>query len=224
MHGGGKIASTISKALGIEPKMSGGRRITDSETLDVVTMVYGGLVNKKIVAALQGLGVNSFGLTGADGAAIISDKRSPIPMDYGFAGDPDLSKFGTSTLAMLLDGGYQPVVAPITMTSEGQLLNTNADTVAQTIATALSSVYEVELIYCFEKRGVLRDVEDDNSVISTIDPAMYEQLKADGIIADGMLPKMQNAFAAIEAGVRSVVICSSDFINVDGYGGTTLTK
>lgn len=224
VHGGGKIATTISKALGIEAQMVGGRRVTDSETLKVVTMVYAGMVNKGIVAQLAGLGVKSFGLCGADGSTIISDRRSPEPIDFGFVGDPAVEKCSTETLEMLLSGGYQPVVAPITMDESGQLLNTNADTVAQTIAVAMSGKMEVELVYCFEKRGVLADVEDDSSVIERIDFDLYQELKESGIIVDGMLPKMDNAFRAIDRGVAKVVICSSDCIAEAGYGGTTLER
>lgn len=224
VHGGGKIATTISKALGIEAQMIGGRRVTDEQTLKVVTMVYAGVVNKGIVAQLAKVGAKSFGLCGADGATIVSNRRSPEPIDFGFVGDPDVDKISTRALEMLLGEGYLPVIAPITMDSEGQLLNTNADTVAQSVAVAISKVMPVELVYCFEKRGVLADVEDEDSVIERIDKDLYEQLKESGVIVDGMLPKMENAFRAIDAGVSSVVICSSDSIAQKGYSGTTLVK
>lgn len=224
VHGGGKIATSISAALGIESKMVGGRRVTDGETLKVVTMVYAGLVNKSIVSGLHKCGVKSFGLSGADGATIISDKRNPEPIDFGYVGDPDINSMSITPLKMLISEGYLPVVAPITMSKEGDLLNTNADTVAQSIAVAMSRVMPVELVYCFEKRGVLRDVDSEDSVIENIDAALFQELKRDGIVADGMLPKLENAFKAIDAGVSSVVICSSDYIATQGYGGTRITK
>lgn len=223
VHGGGKVATAISKGLGIEAQMIGGRRVTDAETLRIVTMVYAGLINKNIVAALQGEGCNALGLCGADGGLILSKKRSATPIDYGFVGDP--TDFNLDTATALIDGGLVPIVAPITYDAEnGTLLNTNADTVAQTVAVGLAQKYPVELVFCFEKRGVLRDVNDDTSVISHIDPTLYAQLKADGIVADGMLPKLENAFKAIESGVKNVVICAAECLTLPGYGGTTLGK
>ena len=208
VHGGGKIATTIGKALGIETQMIGGRRVTDAETLKVVTMVYAGLINKTIVAKLRTAGCNAVGLCGADGGLIVSRRRNPKPVDYGFVGDPELERFGTATAKTLIDAGYTLVVAPIT--------------VARTMAVGLSGTFETELVYCFEKRGVLMDVDDDRSVIPEITPARFAQLRADGIVADGMLPKLENAFDAIEHGVRSVAICSADAVAEKGYGGTTL--
>lgn len=225
VHGGGKVATAISKGLGIEAQMIGGRRVTDAETLRIVTMVYAGLINKNIVAALQGEGCNALGLCGADGGLIRSKKRAVTAegVDYGFVGDP--VDFNLATATAMIDGGLVPIVAPITYDPEnGTLLNTNADTVAQTVAVGLARKYPVELVYCFEKQGVLRDVNDDNSVISNIDPALYERLKADGIVADGMLPKLENAFKAIGSGVESVVICAAERLTMPGYGGTTLSK
>ena len=223
VHGGGKIATTICKALGIETQMIGGRRVTDAETLKVVTMVYAGLINKTIVAKLRTAGCNAVGLCGADGGLIVSRRRNPKPVDYGFVGDPELERFGTATAKTLIDAGYTLVVAPITVDgADGSLLNTNADTVARTMAVGLSGTFETELVYCFEKRGVLMDVDDDRSVIPEITPARFAQLRADGIVADGMLPKLENAFDAIEHGVRSVAICSADAVAEKGYGGTTL--
>lgn len=225
VHGGGKVATAISKGLGIEAQMIGGRRVTDAETLRIVTMVYAGLINKNIVAALQGEGCNALGLCGADGGLIRSKKRAVTAegVDYGFVGDP--VDFNLHTATALIDGGLVPIVAPITYDAEnGTLLNTNADTVAQTVAVGLAQKYPIELVYCFEKRGVLRDVNDDDSVISNINPELYEQLKADGIVADGMLPKLENAFKAINSGVRSVVICAAECLTMPGYGGTTLSK
>lgn len=225
VHGGGKVATAISKGLGIEAQMIGGRRVTDAETLRIVTMVYAGLINKNIVAALQGEECNALGLCGADGGLIRSKKRAVTAegVDFGFVGDP--VDFNLDTATALIDGGLVPIVAPITYDAEnGTLLNTNADTVAQTVAVGLAQRYPVELIYCFEKRGVLKNVEDDNSVIANINPVLYEQLKADGIVADGMLPKLENAFKAINSGVRSVVICAAERLTMPGYGGTTLSK
>jgi len=224
VHGGGKIATTISKALGIETQMIDGRRVTDAETLQVVTMVYAGLINKTIVSKLQTRGCNALGLSGADGRFIVSKKRAAHPVDYGFVGDPIPEKFGLQTAKNLIGGGFTLVVAPITYSEEGELLNTNADTVAQTVALGMSAAYEVELIYCFEKRGVLMDINDEDSVIPEITPAYFEELKAKGIVADGMLPKLENAFKAISGGVKSVTICSAEMIARPGYGGTTLKK
>ncbi|MCC8087827.1 MAG: acetylglutamate kinase [Rikenellaceae bacterium] len=224
VHGGGKIATTVSKALGIETTMINGRRVTDAETLKVVTMVYAGLINKTIVSKLQRLGTNAIGLCGADGKLIVSKKRPAEPVDYGFVGDPDPEKFGTDTAQRLIDSGFNIVVAPITYSGEGELLNTNADTVAQTIALGMSKIYDTELVYCFEKSGVLRNVEDDSSVIRSITPEYFERLKEEGVVADGMLPKIENAIRAVRGGVKSVIICSSDCIKQDGYGGTVISE
>lgn len=223
VHGGGKVATHIGKALGVETQMINGRRVTDAETLKVVTMVYAGLINKTIVDKLQSLGCNALGLSGADGGLIRSRKRSAVPVDYGYVGDPVQEKFGLKTASTLIDAGFTLVVAPITMDESGEgLLNTNADTVAQTVAVGMASKYETELVYCFEKRGVLMDVDDDNSVIPLITPVDFERLRSEGVVADGMLPKLENAFKAIGGGVKSVVICSAEAIGESGYGGTTL--
>lgn len=171
VHGGGKIASTIGTQLGIKPKMADGRRITDAETLKVVTMVYAGLVNKGIVSKLQAEGVNAIGLTGADGNIIPADKRPVKTIDYGFAGDIQADRIGTATLSALLGSNLSPVIAPITHNGKGQLLNTNADTIAATVAEAMSTRYAVTLVYCFEKKGVLSDPDNDDSVIHSINPA-----------------------------------------------------
>lgn len=225
VHGGGKIATHIGKALGIETQMINGRRVTDAETLKVVTMVYAGLINKTIVDKLQTLGCNALGVSGADGGLIRSKKRAPVPVDYGYVGDPVQEKFGLETASALIAAGFTIVIAPITMDeSGGGLLNTNADTVAQTVAVGMAQKYDTELIYCFEKHGVLKDVEDDGSVIPLITPADFERLRADGTVADGMLPKLENAFRAIDNGVRSVVICSAEAIGEKDYGGTRLSK
>lgn len=224
VHGGGKVATTISKALGIETTMIDGRRVTDGETLKVVTMVYAGVINKTIVSKLFSYGAKAVGLSGADGGFIVSKRRDPKPIDYGFVGDP--IEVNTSLVNELTNGGYIVVAAPITMDCcEFSLLNTNADTVASSIAIAMAqSGREVELVYCFEKRGVLADVEDDNSVIRRINASQAEEFKASGVIAEGMIPKIDNAFKAIDKGVRSVVICSAEMIAGDGYGGTTLYR
>lgn len=217
VHGGGKVATAISRGLGIEAQMIEGRRVTDVETLKIVTMVYAGLINKSIVASLQSIGCNSIGLCGADGGLIVSQKRKSEPIDYGFVGDP--IQINLDTVNALIGNGLIPIVAPITIDLQGQLLNTNADTVAQTLATGLSQEYELELIYCFEKRGVLSDIDDEDSVIGTITPALYADLRRQGVVAQGMIPKLDNAFAAIAAGVRSVRITSAEELS---YGGTTI--
>lgn len=222
VHGGGKVATAIAAALGIETRMVNGRRVTDSRTLEVVTMVYNG-INKQIVAALNGLGCNAVGLCGADGQFIVSKKRAPEPVDYGFVGDP--VAVNTTLARQLASAGYTIVAAPITYDGSGGLLNTNADTVAQTIAAAMAVAGEdVELVFCFEKQGVMLDVNDDNSVISRIDEAEFARLKNDGVVDGGMLPKLENAFRAIDSGVKSVVICSAANIAKSGYGGTTIVK
>jgi len=210
IHGGGKIATDLSHSLGIEPKMVDGRRITDIETLRVVTMVYAGLVNKNIVAQLQRFDCNAIGLTGAD-ANLIQAKRRPVKdIDYGFVGDLDEKSVDREKLKDLLETGVVPVFSAITHDGQGQLLNTNADTIASSIAVAMSSLYKVSLIYCFEKKGVLEDVNDDQSVIREISASEFESLKANNIIAGGMLPKLENAFKAINSGVNEVYIGKSD--------------
>ncbi len=224
VHGGGKIATQISKALNINTIMIEGRRVTDAETLKVVTMVYAGLINKTIVGKLQTLDCNALGLSGADGRLIVSRRRPAAPVDYGFVGDPIPEKFGLTTAKSLIDSGFAPIVAPITLSESGELFNTNADTVAQALALGLSAAYDVELVYCFEKQGVLIDVNDDSSVIPEITPTYFEELKSRGVVADGMLPKLENAFKAIAGGVRSVTICSAENLTKPGYGGTTLRK
>ena len=225
VHGGGKVATTVAKALGIETQMVGGRRVTDAETLKVVTMVYAGLINKTIVSKLQA-GCNAVGLSGADGGFIRSQRRNPVPVDYGWVGDPLPDRFGLPMARTLIDAGYTVVAAPITLDAAGEgLLNTNADTVAQTIAVGMSGVYDTELVYCFEKKGVLRNADDDdNSVIPEITPQRFAELKAAGVVADGMLPKLENAFRAIDNGVRSVVICSAEALTEPGYGGARLCR
>jgi len=206
VHGGGKIATAIGKQLGIEPNYINGRRITDAATIDLVTMVYGGLINKKLVASLQSMQCNAIGLTGADANIIPSSKRPVAEIDYGFVGDIKNDEVGVSSLKVFLDNGLVPVVAPLTHDVNGQLLNTNADTIASTLAVALSKLYDVRLIYCFEKKGVLENVVDETSVITLINKEKYQQLLDDMKLADGILPKIENAFAAIKSGVNEVLI------------------
>ena len=204
VHGGGKLATRVAEAMGIPQQMIDGRRITDAETLKVVTMVYAGFINKNIVAALQAKGCNAFGVTGADGNMIFAHKRIHPTIDYGFAGDVDA--VNTTLANALLQQNISLVCAPITHDGNGSLLNTNADTIAQEFAKALSSFYDVSLIYCFEKKGVLSNADDDETVITSINPASFKQLKDDGIISEGMIPKLQNAFTALDKGVQSVII------------------
>ena len=210
VHGGGKVATQLSETLGIEPKLVDGRRITDIETLRVVTMVYGGLINKNIVAQLQLFGTNAIGLTGADGNFIRTKKRPVKTIDYGFVGDIDEKSIDPESIGRLMDAGFTPVFCAITHDGEGQLLNTNADTIASALAVALSKIYETTLIYCFEKKGVLQDINDEESLIREIDPVRYEELKKQQIIHSGMLPKLDNAFTAINCGVKAVIIGHSD--------------
>ena len=220
VHGGGKIATSIGRALGIEARMIEGRRVTDAETLKVVTMVYGGLVNKNIVAGLQARGVNALGLTGADMDVIRSVKRPVKGIDYGFVGD--VKQVNATLLGDLIAKGVVPVMAPLTHDGEGHMLNTNADTIAGETAKALATLFDVTLVYCFEKKGVLRDENDDDSIIPTINPAEFKQLVADGVIQGGMIPKLENSFEALEAGVSEVVITLASAIN--GQGGTRIRK
>ncbi|MGV3641342.1 MAG: acetylglutamate kinase [Adhaeribacter sp.] len=210
VHGGGKIATEVARGLGIEAQLVEGRRITDADMLRIVTMVYGGLVNKDIVAKLQALGTMALGLTGADANIIPARKRPVKTIDYGFVGDIAEGAIQVKPLRGFLDLGLTPVLAPLTHDGEGNLLNTNADTIASAVAVALSSEYRVKLTYCFEKKGVLADIADEDSVIHRIDPETYQALKADGTIVQGMIPKLDNAFAAIGAGVESVYICHAD--------------
>jgi acetylglutamate kinase len=206
IHGGGKIATKIGDQLGVESKYVNGRRITDDATIDIVTMVYGGLVNKKIVAQLQAKGCNAIGLTGADANLIPAVKRPVKEIDFGWVGDVDATKLGVDNCRLFLDNGIIPVLAPLTHDGQGHILNTNADTIASSMAVALSAAYDVRLIYCFEKKGVLENVEDDNSVIRLITREKYSQLLAEDKLFAGILPKIDNAFAAIEAGVKEVLI------------------
>ena len=210
VHGGGKLATKMAERLGVEQQMIDGRRITDSETLKIVTMVYAGYINKNIVARLQSFGCNAIGVCGADANLVPATKRNHPTIDYGFAGDVDSKTLSgersVQNWDLLLMNDFVPVVAPITHDTKGNLLNTNADTMAQEIAKALSSLYNVNLVYSFEKSGVLLDVNDEDSVISTLNPSYYSQLKQEQKIFAGMIPKLDNAFAALQSGVKKVII------------------
>lgn len=226
VHGGGKIATELGESLGIEAKMVEGRRITDIETLRIVTMVYAGLINKNMVAQLQAKGSNAIGLTGADGNIIQAKKRPVKEIDYGFVGDLDENSVSATTLDNLLKAGLVPVLCAITHDGETQLLNTNADTIASSVAVAMAGLYETRLVYCFEKKGVLRDVNDDGSVVREIKAAEFEGLKADGTVAGGMIPKLHNAFEAIKKGVSAVYIGKADELTelATGTFGTKMLK
>ena len=239
VHGGGRRATQIAASLGIESKMVNGRRITDADMLSVVTMVYGGLVNKNLVARLQANGVNALGLTGADIDIIRSHKRPPVPVnpglsgssgksgesgepttiDFGFVGDVD--RADGDMLSRLIEAGITPVMAPLTHDGKGNILNTNADTIASETAKALAPYYDVTLIFSFEKKGVLSNPQDDDSVIPTITRASFNKYKADGTISGGMLPKIENALSAIDAGVSRVIITLATAI--DGHSGTVIS-
>lgn len=226
VHGGGRSATRIAERLGLPQQMVAGRRVTDADTLRVVTMVYAGLVNKNIVAQLQARGINALGLTGADMNVISSHRRPPKQVrmddgstqtvDYGFVGDID--QVNADLLADLIAKGVVPVMCPIGHDTQGSLLNTNADTIAAEVAKALARNFEVTLVYCFEKRGVLRDADDDDSVISCITQADFPALVEQGIVSGGMLPKLENAFDAIRAGVHEVVITRADALDQPSEG------
>lgn len=221
VHGGGRSATKVATQLGIDTLMIDGRRVTDDAMLDVVTMVYGGLVNKKVVARLQSLGIDALGMTGADMDIIHSHKRPVKSVDYGWVGDVD--RVNGEALSALLRSGVVPVIAPLTHDGEGHLLNTNADTMAGETAKGLASFFDVSLVYCFEKPGVLRDENDDESVIAEIDPALFASLKVEGIVTGGMLPKLENAFNALDAGVSEVVITRASALD-DLSLGTHIRK
>lgn len=220
VHGGGRSATKIAAQLGIESHMVNGRRITDRQTLQVVTMVYGGLVNKNIVAGLQARNVNALGLTGADMNVIRSHKRPVKDVDYGFVGD--VEKADGEMLTQLIAREIVPVMAPLTHDGNGNMLNTNADTIAGETAKALAPYFDVTLIYCFEKKGVLRDAADEESVIAHLNEEEFKQYVADGVIQDGMIPKLENAFQAIHSGVNKVIITLATAI--DGTQGTIIEK
>lgn len=220
VHGGGRSATKLAAELGIESRMVNGRRITDADMLKVVTMVYGGLVNKNIVAGLQAKGVNAMGLTGADMDVMRSVKRPVKDVDYGFVGD--VKQVNADLLAGLIRQGVVPVMAPLTHDGEGHLLNTNADTIAGETAKALARHFEVTLVFCFEKKGVLRDDDDDDSVIPVITPDLFRRYVDEGVIQGGMIPKLENSFSAVEAGVRQVIITLATAL--DGRSGTVIKK
>lgn len=223
VHGGGKIASTLGLKMGIEPKMHEGRRITDAATRDLVVQVYAGLINKSIVAGLQSKGCNAIGLCGADANIIKATIRPIKEIDFGYVGDVKHESVNAEILSGLIRIGLVPVVAPITHDGSGQLLNTNADTIASSLAVALSAHFEVSLIFGFEKKGVLRNIEDAESVIPEINGANYEALKVEGVISGGMLPKLENAFAAIRSGVKKVIIKDAGAIAIS-EAGTHITR
>jgi len=221
VHGGGRKATEVADSMGLEPVMIGGRRVTDEANLEVVTMVYAGLINKNIVAKLQSKECNALGLSGADANVIRAHKRIVKEIDYGFAGDID--EVENKTIALLLKGGITPVFSAITHDRKGQLLNTNADTIAAELAKGLSADFEVELIYCFEKKGVLQNVEDDDSVIERLNSKSYKLLKNEGVINEGMLPKLENCFDALQNGVKKVIIGNPGLIKDRNKKYTTLT-
>lgn len=221
VHGGGRSATAMASRLGIESRMVGGRRITDKAMLEVVTMVYAGLVNKNIVAGLQAQGVNALGMTGADMNILLSDKRPVGEVDYGYVGD--VRRVDAAALSALIEMGVVPVIAPLTHDGQGSMLNTNADTMAGETAKALASRYEVSLVYCFEKRGVLRDENDDNSVIVEMTRQQFETYRAEGVVQGGMIPKLENAFDAIRHGVREVIITRADAIG-QPHEGTRIVE
>ncbi|MBO0951267.1 acetylglutamate kinase [Fibrella forsythiae] len=224
VHGGGKIATQVAEKLNVPTTMVEGRRITDQPMLEVVTMVYGGLVNKQIVAQLQTLGINAIGLTGADAGIVKASRRPVAAVDYGFVGD--IQEVDSGRLQSLTSQGLVPVFAPLTFDpSLGTLLNTNADTLAQALAVDMIRHNDVTLVYCFEKKGVLSNPDDDNSVIKQLTPDVYAEHKDAGSINKGMIPKLDNAFAALEAGVKRVIICHADELGaaLDGAEGTTVT-
>ncbi len=218
VHGGGKEATRMSESMGIKANMIDGRRVTDRATLDIVTMVYAGLINKRIVAMLQSMGCNAIGLTGADGNVIPATKRPATPIDYGFVGDIDTDKVNDSMIAALLKEGMVPVFCAICHDTKGTLLNCNADTIASSVALGASRIGETRLNYCFEKPGVMTDVEDENSVIPLITAESFAELKEKGIVAAGMIPKLQNALKSAKEGVKEVRICRAEDLLDDSKG------
>jgi acetylglutamate kinase len=220
VHGGGKVASKLAKDMGIEVKMVEGRRITDDAMLDVVTMVYAGLVNKKVVAALQANGVNALGLSGADANVLLADKRNHPTIDFGNVGD--VKQASGETILKFAEMGLVPVFNAITHDGKGQLLNTNADTIASEVAKSLAKLTATELVYVFELQGVMKDIKDASSVVETITPEVYADLKSKGIVADGMIPKLDNSFEALNKGVKVVRIASTEYINNQNTKHTSL--
>jgi acetylglutamate kinase len=224
VHGGGKLATKLASQLGVPQQLIEGRRITDGETLKIVTMVYAGYINKNLVAQLQSIGCDAIGLCGADGNIMLAHKRIHSSIDYGYAGDMD--RVNMDRLKQLIELSFIPVIAPITHNGKGQLLNTNADSIAQETAKALSACYDVTLVYSFEKKGVLADIQDENSVIATLLPSYYEQLKTEEKIFAGMIPKLDNAFAALEGGVKQVIIGQAEQLLqlISHEAGTKITN
>jgi acetylglutamate kinase len=224
VHGGGKIATTLANQLGIDQQMIDGRRITDAETLKVVTMVYGGWINKNLVSQLNALGQTAIGLTGADARILPARKRPVSQIDYGFAGDLLPEAIQTGLLTHCLENGLTPVIAPISADETGQLLNINADTIAQGLAIALSPFFKVHLLYCFDLDGVLEDIHQSESLIASMDEREYEQLKGTGVIQGGMIPKLDNAFSAIRQGVHRVLLGRAEKLQdlINGSAGTTI--
>lgn len=222
IHGGGKLASQLANQLGLEVKMIDGRRITDKATLELITMVYAGKINKNIVAQLQSKNCNAIGFSGADGNTIVSKKRAIKPIDYGFVGD--INTVNTQTLQILLQHNVVPIFCALTHDKKGQLLNTNADTIASELAIGFADQYQTELYYCFEKNGVLRDVTDENSVINTITTHTYQQLIDKKIIVEGMLPKLNNCIHAIEKNVHKVCIGKPEMLVDSKANFTTIIK
>lgn len=218
VHGGGKEATRMSKDMGIEATMIEGRRVTDAHTLDIVTMVYAGLINKRIVAMLQKLGCDAVGLTGADGNVIPATRRPAIPIDYGFVGDIDASNVNSDFIASLLKEGRVPVFCAICHDGNGQLLNCNADTIASSVALGASRIGETRLTYCFEKPGVMTDVNDETSVIPLVTAESFARLKEEGVVAAGMIPKLQNALKSAAEGVAEVRICRAEDLLDEGKG------
>tara|TARA_R110001606_G_scaffold399054_1_gene580223 strand:+ start:56524 stop:57318 length:795 start_codon:yes stop_codon:yes gene_type:complete len=221
VHGGGKRATHIASKLGIESKMINGRRVTDAETLEVITMVYGGLVNKNVVAKLQALNIDAIGLTGADINSITSEKRPVKDVDFGFVGD--VKEIAHNSIDKLIKADFTPVFCAITHDGNGQLLNTNADTIASTIAVGMSKIYETSIYFCFELNGVLRDFNDKNSVIKLINSKTYQKLLEDNIITDGMIPKLDNCFDALNHGVSKVLIGNTSMLTKENDFFTTIT-
>ncbi len=222
VHGGGKLATQMAKQMNIPVKMNEGRRITDADTLDIITMVYAGKINKNIVAQLQANQCNAVGFSGADGNSIVSEKRPTQPLDYGFVGD--VKQVNTSILTTLLNNNITPVFCAITHDEEGQLLNTNADTIASELAIGFAKHYKTELYYCFEKNGVLKEITDDNSVVVNINTQTYKNLIEEGIIVDGMLPKLNNCFYAINNQVNKVCIGKLSMLFESNSLYTTIQK
>jgi acetylglutamate kinase len=222
VHGGGKLATQLAGKLGVESKLINGRRITDADSIDIITMVYGGLTNKNIVAKLQANNCNAIGLSGADGNAIQAHKRPVKEIDYGFVGDID--GVNTQLISTLLDGELTPIFCALSHDGNGQILNTNADTIASEIAIGMSNKYETTLYYCFEKKGVLLDINDENSVVKHIDSEKYQELLDQNIIADGMLPKLENCYHALHHNVNKVCLGDIEMIKTDATLFTTITK